>query len=333
MSYYTAFQDSILVEATYGASTITTAATTTYLVGAISQKAIHPNPKYTALWAPVAIGQREVAAGGVSKVTPVLNGMWTFVMQNGWPLWFVMGASSTVDADPIFTHTLTPAGLPSFTLHHERTGSGTDWAIQYTGCMVGNLKLLWDDREPFLIAVLDWVAQDAADPNLDGTNAMLSTPPVLPPAATTGPYSSLVTATFDGNAINALTDFELSINPGLTALMANWTDSGVDMSHVPLKYIENLRRDYKLTLTYHPADDDLWDESIAIDNTKDMVFKFQKSANDYIELTLSDIQALWYETTTPVTSRGEGLSERIEIEFRALSIEVKDGIAGGLYGE
>ena len=333
MSYYTEFQDSLLVEAIYGTSTITTAGDQTYIIGAVSQKAKHPQPQYKAKHAPVAVGEREVGVGGIEKADPVRVGTWIFVMQNGWPLWFAMGASSTAGGGPPHVHTLTPGALPSFTVHHERTGSGDDWAAQYTGCVCGNMKVLWDDKVPTLTGVLDWVSQQAQDPNLDGTNAMLSATPVLPPTTTQDPYLEMVTATFDGNDINNLANFELGINPGLTALTARWLDSGVDMSHVPLAYIENMRRTYTMNLLLHPANDDLWDENVAHGNTKDIVFKFQKSATDYIEFTCSDIQSLYHETTTPDTSKGEDLLEPVEIEFRALSIEISDGIAGGFYGE
>lgn len=330
--YYDAFQDSLLTEDTYGVSKITTAGTATYLIGAVSQRAKHPQAQFKARYAPVSVGAREVDAGGVEKADPVRNGLWTFVIQNGWPLWFAMGKSSTAGSSP-YVHTLTPDVLPSFTIQHERTGTAPDDAKQYTGCLCGNLKVLWDDKVPSLTGVMDWVSQNQVDPNLDGTNAMLSIAPVLPTTTTQAPYTSMVTATFDGNDIDNIASFELGINPGLSALTARWLEGGVDMSHVPLAYMEELRRAYSLNLMLNPSSDDLWDEGSAISNTKDMVFKFQKDSDDYIEFTCSAVQVLYPETITPDQSRGEKLLELYEIEFPRLSIEVADEIAGGFYGE
>lgn len=320
----TSFQDSYELEANWGVSTIPLASTQTRLLGVINDRAIHPTPRYSAQYSSSAVGAREPAGGGISKNDAILQGNWTIILQNGIPLWLAMGVSST-GAGPPYTHAITPGYLPSITLQHDRTGSGADWGIQYTGVMASRFKLMDDRSVPGLIAVIDWVAKDVADPGF-----VLSSTPALPATATTGPFYDLVTATYDGNDLDGLKDFEFTIDPGLNALMGQWWLANVDQSHVPIAYVEDFVRKYSLALRMHPGNDDLWDDGISpTGNTKDMVFKWQKSANDYVQLTMTDVQILYPETTTP---KGD-LVEIYECVPTTVQIEVKDAIAGGSYGE
>jgi hypothetical protein len=317
---YTSFLDSYALEAIYGTSTITAAADPSYLLGVIRERATHPSPRYSAQYSSSAVGAREPAANGISKSDAVYQGNWTIILQNGVPLYLAMGKSVTAGT----THTITPAYIPSITLQSDRKGSGTDWGIQYTGVMCSRFKLMDDRSVPGLIAVLDWVAQDAADPGF-----VLTSTPALPTTATTGPFYELVTATYDGTDLDGLTGFEFTIDPGLTALMGQWWLAGVDKSHIPIGYVEDFVRKYSLTLRMHPPSDDLWDDGIARSNSKDMVFKWQKSANDYVQITMTDVQILFPETTTP---KGD-LNEVYECVPTTVSIEVKDAIAAASYGE
>ena len=83
----------------------------------------------------------------------------------------------------------------------------------------------------------------------------------------------------------------------------------------------------------HPQSDDLWDELVATGNTEDIVLKWTKSTDDYIQATLSDCKIIAHEQKTMV--KGELMVE-VVCEPRAISFEVKDAIAGdaaGAYGE
>lgn len=320
---YTSFQDSYELEANWGVSTIPLASTQTRLLGVIKDRAIHPSPRYSAQYSSSAVGAREPAANGISKNDAVYQGHWTVILQNGIPLWLAMGDSSTAAT----VHTITPGYLPSITLQSDRKGSGIDWGVQYTGVIVSNFKLMDDRSVPGLVAVIDWVAKDVSDPGF-----VLSSTPALPTTATTGPFYDLVTATYDGNDLDGLQDFEFTIDPGLTAMMGQWWLANVDQSHIPIGYVEDFVRRYTLSLRMHPGNDDLWDDGISpTGNTKDMVFKWQKSANDYIQITMTDVQILYPETTTP--SAKEGLAEIYECVPTTVQVEVKDAIAGGSYGE
>ena len=68
------------------------------------------------------------------------------------------------------------------------------------------------------------------------------------------------------------------------------------------------------------------------EKTKDAVFKWTRSTNDYIMVKCSDCQVIQHEIKTPAKP-GELLIEEVVLEPRAMSIEVKDSIVGGRYGE
>lgn len=322
MTNYTSFLDSYVIEATYGTSAIPAAATSTFLFGIINPRAKHPNPRYTPRYGATAVAAREPAADGIGKASPVYQGNMTVILQNGVPLWLAMGKSVTAGV----VHTITPAYLPSITLQHDRTGTATDWGIQYRGVMCSHLKLMDDRRSPGLIANLDWVARTAVDPGW-----ILTSTPALPATATTDPYYQLVTATYDGVSMDGLVEFEFQIDPGLKAIMGNWWSAGVDMQHVPVKYVENFMRKYRLILKGYWENDDLWDDGVSPTNTsKNMVFKWQKSAADYIQITMTDVEIMDPETISP--SDGQAY-EMVECVPTQVSIAVSDGLAAAAYGE
>jgi hypothetical protein len=322
---YIHFLDSYALEAIYGTSVITAAGDTTYLLGAIAKNSFHPTPKFRPAYGGQQVGAREPAADSISKQDAVYQGNWTIILQNGVPLYLAMGDSATV-AGPPHVHTITPASLPSITVQHDRTGTGTDWGIQYTGVMIARSKLLYNAAVPGLLMNIDWVAQDVADPGF-----ILTSTPALPATATTGGYYDLVTATYDGNDLDGLREFELSIDPGLKALMANWHLGGVDMQHIPVGYVEDYFRRYSLVLKGYWENDDLWDDAInPAATSKDMVFKWQKSADDYIQITMTDVVPMYPETTTPPTGQAY---EKYELTPTQISIEVKDAVAGAAYND
>ena len=124
-SVYTAFKDGYAREASYASTGIANDAATTYLVGSLSQKSIHPSPRTSINYRATGVNALEVPAGELWKSYFNLMGMWGFGVQNGVFLEWVMGASSTTGTDP-YTHTITTptdgTQLPSLTIQHERTG-------------------------------------------------------------------------------------------------------------------------------------------------------------------------------------------------------------------
>jgi len=65
--------------------------------------------------------------------------------------------------------------------------------------------------------------------------------------------------------------------------------------------------------------------------TGDVILKWTKSANDYIQITLSDCPVTYYEQKSPTV--GDPLIEEVMLEPRAISVAVKDAIADSYYGE
>lgn len=336
---YTAFRDGYKRETTFGSSIITAAADATYLWGVMSQESVHPSPTTNIIYRATGVNAKEVPDTELWKGVFHLSGMYGVILQNGILLQAAMGHSSTADAAPLYTHTIAPstagALLPSFTIHHEKTGTGTDWATQFMGCKIGSLTLGINYDFPVLHARVDWLAAEAQDPNLGGTNAMLTNDPALPATATKTHYPwGGMARTFDGNDIDGLVSMELSIGNGLIPVFDNTWDAGTYTGRWAKSFIEAPRKEYRLVMQYHPDSDDMWDELIATGNTKNIVFKWSKSANDYIQATLTDCQLTGHESKSPKS--GEILIEEVVCEPRQVSFEVKDTIAGdaaGAYGE
>lgn len=336
MGVYTKFKDGLLRETTFGTSVILQA-TNTHLWGVIGEKAIHPSPVTSMNYRATGVNALEVPAGELYKGRFDLLGMYAIGMQNGVLLESVMGASTTVGADP-YTHTIkTPTDgsvLPSFTIQHERTGTGTDWAVQFLGCKVAGLLLTCGYEQKYLIARVDWIAQKAIDPGF-----VLDNDPALPATATTTPYhfnnmtrTLYMTPEYAGDeAIDGLTYMELTISPDMTPIFTHKWDAGTYTGRWLYDLIESPRRKYSLVLEVSPGSDNMWDELIATGNTKNIIFKWTKSANDYIQLKLEDCQFISHEITTPEV--GLDLIERVEIEPRHIEFEVKDSISGDVYGE
>lgn len=342
MGNYTAFRDGYKRETTFGSSIITAAADQTYLWGAISQDSVHPSPTTSMTHRAVGVNTKEVdAATDMWKNEEILTGMYGIIPQNGVFLEAAMGKSSTAGpVGSVYTHTITPSTtgslLPSFTLHHELTGSATDWATQYLGAKIRGLVLVMDYEGRYLVAMLDWLAASTVDPDLDGTNAMLTNNPILPATATKAAYFwGGFTRTFDGAAapLNGLKYMEFSIGSGLEPIHAARWDGAIWKGRQAFEFSEASRIEYNLMMRLHPQSDDLWDELVATGNTKDMVFKWAKSTDDYIQATLSDCHFTSHEQKTMVKDE---LMVEVTCEPRKVVFVVKDTIAGdaaGGYGE
>ena len=338
---YTEYRDGYALEAAWNTSTITTASDTAYLLGALSKRFRHPSPTAVVHHGPTAVNKRETAYIWKGAMDCVATG--SLVIQNGIPIWMVMGKSSTAGSDP-YTHTITPtddgSANPSFTWQHESTGTATDWVVQFTGCKIASLSLLCSSEGRYLIGALNYIAGKALDPNLDGTNALLDTDPALPPTATTDPYKfGGMTRTWDygsaDTALDGLVEMEFNISPDLDTIRTAHWDAGVWAGQWPYKIIEGARQKYELTMRMIPESDDVWDELVAASNTKELYFKWEKSANDYIEMTLTNCQVSSHPIVTPDQSEDSddiGMIEAIIIP-QSVSFTVKDAIAGGHYGE
>lgn len=335
MGKYDQFVDGYARETTFATSVIDQATDTAYLWGAISQESIHPSPTTTINYTATGVNTKEVGAGNLWKGVFDLRGMYGIRMQNGILCWAAMGKSSTAGSDP-YTHTITPTTdgtlLPSFTINHERKGDATNEEYQFLGCKVDGLKLSHDLRPErnFLIAIVDWVASKAQD------GVALNTTPALPATAVTTSYPA-PSRSWDVNgtpvSLDGLQTIDIAIANGLTPSFAHSWDGGTYTGRWAYEFTEAPRKTYRINMTLHQTTIEraLWDELIATGNTKDLEVKWTRNTNDYIKVTATDCQVIQHEIKTPAV--GVTLIEEVILEPRAMSIEVKDSIAGSLYGE
>jgi hypothetical protein len=260
-------------------------------------------------------------------------------MQNAVLIQAVMGGSVTTDDDPeagYYTHAIAPpapvAGvlpeLPSFTIQHERTGTSTDWSIQFTGVKVAGLLLTCSYDQKYLIARGDWIARKA-----EKVAFTLTDDPILPPTKSQAPFHfKNMSLKFDGTEVDGLRAMEMSISPEFDSERGPTWDSGEWTGQWLRSLIESSRKKYQLMLTYEPTASILWDDLVMSDNTKSIVIRWNRdSTYDYIETTLLDCQVISHDIITPML--GENLQEQVIIEPRAVSFEVVDKIPKVHYGE
>jgi hypothetical protein len=332
MGIYNQYRDGYARESTFGTTAIANAAATTYLWGVLSEKVTHPNPKTKMIYRATGVNAQEVPDTYLWKSIFELTGMYAVGMQNGILLQAVMGYSSTAGpVGGVYTHTISAptdgSKLDSFTIQHERTGTATNWAVQYLGCKIAGLVLDCNFEKKYLIAKVNWMAKKAIDPGF-----ILNSSPSLPATANIAPYHfGSMSRTFDGNSIDGLTAMELGISPDLTPIFAHTWDAGSYTGQWLYDIIESPRKQYNLTMDVSPDSDDMWDELVSNGNTKNIVFTWTRSTNDYITATLTDCQFTSHEIITPKV--GDALVERVECEPRSITFTAKDQIAGAQYGE
>jgi hypothetical protein len=180
------------------------------------------------------------------------------------------------------------------------------------------------------MAKVEWMAGKATD------GIALTNDPILPATANANSYITLERKWDSAGtpvSIDGLQSIEIAIANGLRPIYAPTWDTGTYTGQWVQEFLEANRKQYKIRMLLHPntIERALWDELIATGNTKDATFKWVRGTNDYILVTASDCQVVEHQLITPAAE--EGLLEEVILEPRALSIEVKDSIAGGFYGE
>lgn len=315
--------------ATAGTSVITAAGSTAYMIGRLASRNEWPSPMMNVIYGATGVNAKEVAAGQLLKGDYDMRGMLTCMVQNGVLIWWAMGGHSDTEAGGIYTHTIVPTTdgtqLRTFTFQHEESEISEEF--QFAGCKVDSLVLSHDSNGPdMLMAKIEIMAMKATDPAFTLTND-----PALPATANDDPYISL-TRTWDygsGNtSIDGLLNVEIAIINGLQPVYARSWDTGTYTGYWPWLLKEAPRKQYRITMAIHPQTigRDLWDELLARSNTKELYFKWTRSANDYIECTATDCQVIKHEIVTDDTNKIKVV--QVEIEPRALSFTVKDSING-----
>ena len=330
---YTEFKDGYAKETTFRTSAITGVGDTAYVFGAVSQESVHPSPVAMMKYVATGYNKKEVTAGEVWKANYMLRGMYGLVMQNGVLLWATLGKSSTVGTDT-YTHTITPttdgSKIPSFTINHEQKGSATDAEYQFLGGEIDSLVLIHDMAEaPFLKAKVEWMAAKAQD------GIALTNTPALPATANSNAYISLERIWDVGGTpvnIDGLERIEITIINGLRPVSAHTWDGSTYTGMWVQEFIENTRKQYQVRMILHPltVERRMWDSLISSDTAITATFKWERSANDYIKITVVG-PVVEHELKTPAP--GEALLEEVVIEPYSMSVEVKDSITGSAYGE
>ena len=275
---------------------------------------------------------KEVPAGKVFKGPRVFKGMLGLTMQNGVLLQTAIGKSTTAGT----VHTIVPhtdgSLIDSFTVQLERSGTATDWPMQFAGWEIDSLTLSHDSQNlNELMARVDWLARTGVDPGF-----MLDADPALPVTATPVSYPEpAITWDINGTPItvDGVIQTEATIHNGLTPVFGHSWDGGVYTGMYPRMFLESPEKEYFIRLAFHPStiEDDLWDEAIATTNNKDMTIKWSKSATDYIELTFEDCWVIVYDADTPPPAGI--IYDEVHIYPQSISVDVKDTLAGSAYGE
>ena len=330
---YTQFRDGYKKETTPGTSIITGAGDATNTFGAISEESSHPSPVAMTRFIPTGYNVKEVPTGGMWKDVFLVMGQYAITMQNGVLLWAVMGKSSTAGADP-YTHTITPTTdgtpIPSFTLNHEQKGSATDEEYQFMGCKFDSVALVYDMKQaPFLMAAAEIRGMKAQD-GIDLTND-----PTLPATANTDIYANLERIWDVGGTpvnIDGLQRVEINIANGIEPKWGRTYDTGVYTGYWPFVLLEAKRKMYRINMLLHPKTIErrMWDSLISTATAITSTFKWVRGANDYIKVTAIG-PVVEHQLITPKIPNL--LLEQVVIEPYSMSIEVKDSIAGGAYGE
>jgi len=330
---YTEFKFGYAKESVFRTSVIDDVGDTAYKLGAFADAAKHPSASYDAIPIGPGYNSLEVAAGMMFETSAEMRGFYTLIVQNGIPCWMALGKSATTGTDP-YTHTITPYTdgtlLPSFTINVEDEGTATDEEFQWTGCKVDSLVLSHDAKTAnILTAKMEWMAGKEAD------GIALTTAPQLPPTANTDPYIQLerkYDISGDNLDMDGLQRVDIVIQNGLEPLQAHTTDAGTYTGEWTYQFLEANMKGYEIQMLLHPStvERKIWDDKRNHTNTKDYTFKWTRSANDYIKVTATNCHVLEHEKITP--KAGELMLLIVRLKPEQLSIEVKDSIAGGLYG-
>lgn len=328
---YTQFKLGYAKETTFRSSAITAVGDTAYLLGAISDESDHPSPTADLIRRAPGYNSHEVT--DVVKGNFTLRGMYGIRVQNGILLWMALGTSST-GAGPPYTHTIGPAtdgsALPSFTFNLEQEGSATDEEYQFQGVKVDSLMLSHNLNEPHgLAARLVVVAGKATD------GIALTTSPALPPTANANAYVNLERKwDVTGTPVNitGLEKVEIQIGNVLNPVRADTWDAGTYTGMWVQEFIERPLKSYRVNLQLHPTtiERKMWDDLIGTGVSKQMTFKWYRSATDYILVTVTG-PIIQHDLKTPKT--GEHLLETVVMEPHTMAVSVVDAIAGGYYGE
>jgi len=316
----------ILKETTWGTSLIDNNADTTYLLGITPETLELPYPE-------AKVANVGSAADSRLPQLPLVKQQFVFgtlryALLDGWSTWLLMGGSSTAGSNP-YTHTITAAtpgnDLPSFTLHHELLGSGaTDWLWQITGIrpVAWQLSCKYDVSNPLL-----WMESAFIGKSATTTAVKLDTDPV-PRITGVKPFHwnhlSSGVITWKGAALNNLIGVRIKGSTNIFNVFSDYTT-------IPTMQIMPSFSPIYVELEFSPPEGDLFlDDLIAGTQTGDLVLKWLRSADDYIQFNGTNCTVLNHPVAL---SRQNAHSMIVTLQVLTPSFEIKDNLAGSVYGE
>ena len=324
-------------EANYGVSVIDDAGDAAFWLGVTPRVLELPYPK-NVLFDPEPPAGSALSTSGAFAKTTIPEGQIPIAPVDGVPFMLSMGASST-GAGPPFTHTITfgaPGHTPkSISLYHEVSGTGgtlLSWLLKGMVVTDASLEIGVFDGEDILTMVLGYMGQQAV-----AAGFTLNTPPARRIAGsrpfTWGDLTNGSGAyTYDGNPLTGLQRIGIRWETSYRVLLAHRADGGVNLSHRPYTAISLRAKRPLITLEGEFGDDTFLDDLIATSNTKDLVLKWHRGANDTLQI---DALNCWpVEGPVSIGTPDDPARQRVILApMGGYTVTVIDSLAGASYGE
>jgi len=228
-----------------------------------------------------------------------------YYVQTGQFLKYALGKVTNIGTSPPYTHTIEISDdyvLPSVTLVEHRVGTPIH-GFRYLGCRVESLELSFDE-DGFLTASVEMIAKKV--------DKITTLPNVTP--LTTEPFkASQKTVTING----VDNPYVVSGNISITNNHVKYPRSG---DYIGGTVADRVDLEASLDLFY--VDSSIVE--LMLNKTAfDVVIKFQRAADDYIQITLDDCYA---SVEAELPTEGE-LMQTLNLTPSKITIEVKDSIA------
>ena len=330
LSYIREASYNVRPAALYGAG-----GTDTWLLGEMSENFTMPSPKPVLNEIPV-YSTYDVLSLEQDKI--MLEGQIPFVVKNGIELYYALGLCTTTTSGSPWTHAITgnntATDLPSRTFHGKTAGGDTDLDFDATGIKTAALSLTSGvgARASNLIAQLSWVGSTYIDSAIADTNPAVpqTTAPVLPPTKNDTPFRMGPAAsniTWDGTNFTELLHINYTTTNLVKAVHTNQdgTDQYGKKKSRWAEFVHELGvRRHRLLFTVYQKKQKLLEDLLDQIADSDFIVKWERGANDYIQVTGTGSMPLGHETAYAVP--GVKALYIVPAQPTSVTVEVKDAI-------
>lgn len=337
MAKYDTFVLGYAKESAYGSSAITGASSTAYKLGIINDDVQLPEPEVELI--PIRGDTSLYDPDDYIKSRFKLQSTIAVIPTDGVLLYYILGSTSTAGASAPYTHTITRVTgggeIPSLTLHQEfkdSSSSLTNFSLNYVGTKITSAEIICDPAGPLegiLYYQLTLMAKDCAR----GTIILDSShQPSWHSSDHITPFKwNQMTCTYNGSNIeDELDNVKLTITLPHIYLYTPRVET-TDKTHIP--YLCPATGPGLILLEFRKQlkNYTFIDEALTSTSTgADIVLKFTRSANDYIQFTLTNGHA--YKPVLQHPAATKYAAENHLIRFEEVEVEVKDNIESTLYG-